>query len=75
MFKTIWNKKESVAIIYSIPINSNEDSGAKNVAERTMEFVFHIEKTFIKLSHLTCTEVPEDKFMYILVIKNIDGGE
>jgi len=75
MFKTIWNGNPSVLIIYSIPINTNEESGAKSVAERVMDFVSNIEKTFIKLEHLTCTEVPEDKFIYILVIKVLDGGE
>jgi len=75
MFKTSWNDNDAVLMIYSIPINTNEDSGAKSVAERVMDFVANVEKTFVSLDYLTSIEVPEDKFIYIVVIKTINGRE
>ena len=75
MFKTKWNEKDAVLMIYSIPINTNEESGAKSVAERVMDFVSNVEKAFVSLDYLTSTEVPEDKFIYIVVIKTVNGRD
>lgn len=75
MFKTKWDGKDAVLMIYSIPINTNEESGAKSVAERVMDFVSNAEKTFTSIDYLTTTEVPEDKFIYIVGIKTINGRE
>jgi hypothetical protein len=40
-----------------------------------MDFVANAEKSFVSLDYLTSTEVPEDKFIYIVCIKKINGRE
>jgi hypothetical protein len=75
MFKTRFQDSDACLMIYSIPINTSEESGAKSVAERVMDFVANAEKTFVSLDYLTSTEVPEDKFIYIVAIKKINGRD
>jgi hypothetical protein len=75
MFKTKYNGKDAILMIYSIAINTSEESGAKSVAERVMDFVANVEKSFVSLDYLTSVEVPEDKFIYLVVIKSINGRE
>ena len=58
-------------MIFSIPINLPEESGAKNVAERVMEIVIMLEKCFVTLDYLKSEEVKEDKFIYIVAGKKI----
>ncbi len=70
MFNYVYNNKDSVLMIFSIPINT-EDSGAKNVAERVMEVVENIETCFITLDHLKSQEIKEDKFIYVIAVKHI----
>ena len=70
MFNYIHEKQDSVMIIFSIPINS-QDSGAKNVAERVMEVIGGVEDCFVTLDHVKSEEVKEDKFVYVTAIKKI----
>lgn len=65
---------DSVIIIFSIPINSDESS-SKTIAERVMEIVESLENAFIKLDYLKSNEVPEDKFIYIIAAKKIGEKE
>ena len=70
MFNCKFNSKDSVMMIFFIPINS-EETGAKNVAERVMEVVEKVETCFVTLDYLKSQEVKEDKFIYVIAIKNI----
>lgn len=74
MFKCNYNDKEAVMMIFSISINSQEDTGAKNVAERVMEVVAATEKCFITIDSMKSEEVKEDKFVYVTMIKVLNGG-
>lgn len=71
MFNCQSNDKDSVMMLFSIPINSSEEAGAKNVAERVMEVVENIEKCFITIDNIKTEPVHEDKFVYITAIKSI----
>jgi hypothetical protein len=70
MFNCNYENDESVMMIFSIPINS-QDSGAKNIAERVMEVIGGIESCFITLDHVKSEEIKEDKFVYVSAIKKI----
>jgi len=70
MFNCCYNNDDSVMIIFSIPINSQE-SGAKNVAERVMEVIGGVEDCFVTLDHVKSEEIKEDKFVYVTAIKKI----
>lgn len=70
MFNCYYNNDDSVMIIFSIPINSQE-SGAKNVAERVMEVIGGVEDCFVTLDHVKSEEIKEDKFVYVTAIKKI----
>jgi hypothetical protein len=74
MFKCDYKGKEAVMMMFSIPINSHEDTGAKNVAERVMEVVEATEKCFVTLDSMRSEEVKEDKFVYVTLIKVLNGG-
>ena len=54
MFNCQMNGKEVVMMLFSIPINSSEEAGAKNVAERVMEGFFRndLPEFFGVLIHL-----------------------
>ena len=71
MFSYEIEEQDSILMIFSIPINLPEESGAKNVAERVMEIVILLEKCFITLDYLKSEEVKEDKFIYIVAGKKI----
>lgn len=73
MFNCEHDGSDSVMMMFSIPINSSEDSGAKNVAERVMEIVEEAEECFITLDHLRSEEVKEDRFVYVTAIKKLEG--
>lgn len=70
MFNCCYEGKDSIMMIFYIPINSN-DSGAKNVAERVMEVVSIVEDCFVTLDFIKSEEVKEDKFVYVTAIKKI----
>ena len=70
MFNCKYNDKDSILIVFFIPINT-EETGAKNVAERVMEIVEEIELCFVTLDYLKSQEVKEDKFVYITAIKRV----
>lgn len=71
MFNYKINEQDAMLMIFSIPINLPEESGAKNVAERVMEIVIMLEKCFVTLDYLKSEEVKEDKFIYIVAGKKI----
>jgi hypothetical protein len=71
MFNCDLNKSEAVMILFSIPINTSEESGAKNVAERVMEVIENMEACFTTLDEVNSEVVQEDKFVYVTAIKKI----
>lgn len=75
MFNCDYKGKEAVMIVFSIPINTSEESGAKSVAERVMQIVEETEKCFVTLDSIKSEEVKEDKFVYVTAIKTLNGGK
>jgi hypothetical protein len=71
MFNCELDNTEAVMILFSIPINTSEESGAKNVAERVMEVVENMEKCFTTLDELKSEVVQEDKFVYVTALKKV----
>jgi hypothetical protein len=76
MFKCDYEDKDAIMMMFSIPINNDEDTtGAKNVAERVMEIVEAAERCFVTVDTVRSEEVKEDKFVYITLVKVLNGGE
>jgi len=70
MFNFDYEGHESILIIFAVPINQQEDSpNQKSVSERVMEIVSTLEETFITIDYLKTYEVKEEKFVYIVAIK------
>ena len=74
MFRCDYQGRDAIMMMFSIPINTQEDTGAKNVAERVMEVVEATEKCFVTIDSMRSEEVKEDKFVYITLIKYLNGG-
>lgn len=72
MFQCEYENEDSVLILFSIPINSNEHS-AKSIAERVMEVITEVEKTFVTLDFVHSEELKDEKFVYITIIKKLKG--
>ena len=72
MFNCELENKDSIMVLFSIPINTSEESGAKNVAERVMEVVENLEICFTTLDEVKSEVVQEDKFVYVTAIKKIE---
>ena len=70
MFNCNYNKKDSVIMIFYIPINT-EDSGVKNIAEKIIKLVEVMEESFITMDYVKSQEIKEDKFIHVVGIKNI----
>lgn len=69
MFNCSYNNFDSILMIFSIPINM--ETSSKNIAERVMEIVDLLEKSFITLDFLKSEEIQEDKVVYITCVKKI----
>jgi hypothetical protein len=74
MFNTQYEGEDAILMIYSIPINSPEDAGAKSIAERVIEIVSETEKCFTTLDYAKEEKVEEDKVVYVLIVKRITNG-
>jgi hypothetical protein len=70
MFNYTFEGVDSVMMLFSIPVNSNE-TGAKNIAERVMEVIAGVEECFITTDFVKSEEIKEDKFVYVTVIKKV----
>lgn len=66
--------RDAILMAFSIPINTPEESGSKNIAERVMEIVTTCEEAFTTLDYIKSIEVKEDKFVYVVAIKKLNGG-
>jgi hypothetical protein len=71
MFNCESDGVDSILMLFSIPINTSEESGAKHVAERVMEVVESIERCFVTLDDVKSEQIQEDKFVYVTAIKKI----
>lgn len=74
MFNYVFEGADSMLIVFSIPINSPEESGQKSIADRVMRIVKLLEDSFVKLDFLTSEEVKEDKVVYVTAVKKLNGG-
>lgn len=72
MFNCSFNGKDAVMMLFSIPINSNE-MGAKSIAERVIEVIANVEDCFVTTDYTKSEEIKEDKFVYVTVIKTVEG--
>jgi hypothetical protein len=75
MFNTELNESDAIMVLFSIPINTSEESGAKNVAERVMEVIENMELCFTTLDEVKSEVIQEDKFVYVVIIKKIGKDE
>ena len=72
MLNCEWADDPAIMIIFSIPIVTKV--GNKQMADRVMEIIENIEKTFVTVDYTNSREVKEDKFVYITIIKKIEKG-
>jgi hypothetical protein len=70
MFNYSFEGDDSVMILFSIPLNPNENS-SRNIADRVMDVIANIEECFITVDYTKSEEVKEDKVVYITSIKRI----
>jgi len=75
MFLCEYEGFPTVMMIFAIPINTEEESGGKYVAERVMDVVKRTEDCFITLDHVDSREIKEEKFVYVTVLKKIEEKE
>ena len=77
MFNTEYEDEEAVLIIVQIPVNVNEDDEnvktTKFVSQRVMKMIFLAEKCLVQLDVCETSQEPEDKFVYIKMIKKVGG--
>jgi len=71
MFVNKYEEEDSVLILFMMPINVENGSKTKNVAERVMEVVSLLENVFVNLDFLESKEVKEDKYIYVVATKKI----
>ena len=72
MFQCEYQNEDSVVMVFSIPINSQEHS-AKTIAERVMEVITEVEKTLVTLDFVHSEEIKDEKFVYVTIIKKLKG--
>ena len=72
MFQCEYENQESVLMLFSIPINSEEHS-AKTIAERVMEVITEVEKTFVTLDFVHSEENKDEKIVYVTIVKKLKG--
>lgn len=70
MFKYKYDSKDAILILFAIPIKS--DSGIKHMAEKVMEIITGVEKTFIRLDYSKSDEMKDEKFVYLTMVKKYD---
>jgi hypothetical protein len=71
MFNCTYEDTDSVMMLFSIPINNEEQAGSKGIAERVMEIIAEVERCFTTIDNVKSEEVKEDKFVYLTIIKKI----
>lgn len=82
MFQYKYENNDAILIIFSIPISLNTDGkidGAnqqenKHISERIMDIVKIVEEVFIVVDYMDLKNIKEDKFMYMVIVKKLNGG-
>ena len=77
-YKCKFQGNDSVFIIYCIPFSNRDDkkdSENKHMTEKVMDIIGVVEECFINIDYMKFTEVKEDKFSYLLVVKKVKGEE
>jgi hypothetical protein len=72
-FNYTYKDKDCILMIFRMPINSIEFT-SKGIAEKIMDLVNIIENCFVITQYLRVSE-KEDKFIYLTVIKEVEGVE
>jgi len=70
MFNCVYEKEDSVLMVFSIPINTKSDK-EKHISERIMNIIKNTEECFTTLDYVNSKEIKEDKFIYLTMIKKI----
>lgn len=73
MFNCEYKNEESILMIFSIPLTLNDDT--KHISERIIDVLKLVEDCFITVDFMDLKNVKEDKFYYMIVIKNIKEVE
>jgi len=73
MLKCRFCNRDSILMIFAIPIKSREDN--RNVNERFFEVLGDVEHAFTTLDYRQVKEFEEDKYMYFICIKVIESEE
>lgn len=73
MFNYRYNNTDSVLILFAIPLNPDESDGksTKHISERVMDIIRLLEDTFITLNYVNSDQVKEDKFTYLIAVKEV----
>jgi len=74
-FNFKYQNKDSVLIIFSIPLSNNGKKLNKHITERIMDIVRDIEQCLVKVDFTNCENNKDDKMVYLTFIKIIDEGE
>jgi hypothetical protein len=69
----MYYNRDSILIIFAIPIQSNEDK--RNINERFFDILADVEKAFVTLNYRQLKELKEDKYMYFICVKIIENEE
>jgi len=72
MFNYVYEEIDSVLIIFSIP--NGDDSSTKYVADKVMDIIELGESLFVTLDYTKSKEVKDDRFIYVSIIKKINGN-
>ena len=72
MFNYVYEKKDSILIIFSIP--NGEESSSKYIADKVMDIVELCEDVFITIDYIKSKEVKDDRFIYVTIIKKLNNG-
>jgi hypothetical protein len=70
MFKYRFQDKDSILMLFSIPITLSEKE--KHISERIMDVIKVTEEVFITLDYVNSKEVKDDRYVYIVMVKVID---
>ena len=69
IFNYVHENEDSVLFLFSIPFGT--DSGSKKIADKIMEIITLMEKTFVVLDYVDTTDAKDDKFVYVTIVKII----
>ena len=68
MFNYQFNNKDSILMIFSVPLTNNEN---KHVSEKIIDVLKLVEECFIIIDYIDLKNSKEDKFYYLTIIKSL----